>query len=259
MLIKCPECGKDISDRSIQCIHCGYPLSEIKKSGNNKEQYNVVLNGYMHNNKIEVIKAIKDSLFVGLRQAKDLTDNVPCTLLSGKTMAECEKIKQTLEAVGASVTIEDSNNKSVEPFDSHSITCYILGEKYDLTHIQALIDDGKYYQMYRAVTNLKEGYYKKHDMRPVNYIIRYVDKYNKLPAAVTEDNLRSLPLETNMKLIKKFRSMEENPSNTIKCPRCGSTAITTGQRGFTLTTGFLGSGKTMNRCGKCGHKWKPSW
>ena len=25
-LIKCPECGKEISDKSINCIHCGYPL-----------------------------------------------------------------------------------------------------------------------------------------------------------------------------------------------------------------------------------------
>ncbi len=27
-LIKCPECGKDISDKSKVCIHCGYPLEE---------------------------------------------------------------------------------------------------------------------------------------------------------------------------------------------------------------------------------------
>lgn len=27
-LIKCPECGKEISDRSKVCIHCGYPLEE---------------------------------------------------------------------------------------------------------------------------------------------------------------------------------------------------------------------------------------
>ena len=26
MLIKCPECGKEVSDKSKQCIHCGYPL-----------------------------------------------------------------------------------------------------------------------------------------------------------------------------------------------------------------------------------------
>ena len=25
-LIKCPECSKDISDKSEKCIHCGYPL-----------------------------------------------------------------------------------------------------------------------------------------------------------------------------------------------------------------------------------------
>lgn len=25
-LIKCPECGKEISDKSPSCIHCGYPI-----------------------------------------------------------------------------------------------------------------------------------------------------------------------------------------------------------------------------------------
>lgn len=25
-LIKCPECGKEISDKAPACIHCGYPL-----------------------------------------------------------------------------------------------------------------------------------------------------------------------------------------------------------------------------------------
>ena len=25
-LIKCPECGKEISDLAPACIHCGYPL-----------------------------------------------------------------------------------------------------------------------------------------------------------------------------------------------------------------------------------------
>lgn len=45
--------------------------------------------------------------------------------------------------------------------------------------------------------------------------------------------------------------------DTIRCPRCGSTAITTGQRGFTIMTGFWGSNKTVNRCGKCGYTWQP--
>ncbi len=25
-MIKCPECGRDVSDRAEKCIHCGYPL-----------------------------------------------------------------------------------------------------------------------------------------------------------------------------------------------------------------------------------------
>ena len=27
-LIKCPECGREISDKAKACIHCGYPLAE---------------------------------------------------------------------------------------------------------------------------------------------------------------------------------------------------------------------------------------
>ena len=27
-LIKCPECGKEISDKSKTCVHCGFPLDE---------------------------------------------------------------------------------------------------------------------------------------------------------------------------------------------------------------------------------------
>lgn len=45
--------------------------------------------------------------------------------------------------------------------------------------------------------------------------------------------------------------------NNPKCPNCKSTAITAGQRGFSIITGFWGSGNTVNRCAACGHKWKP--
>ena len=48
-----------------------------------------------------------------------------------------------------------------------------------------------------------------------------------------------------------------NGGSTIICPNCGSNQITTGQRGFSFLTGFIGSGKTINRCGKCGWKWEP--
>lgn len=30
-LIKCPECGQDVSDAADTCIHCGYPLRKAKQ------------------------------------------------------------------------------------------------------------------------------------------------------------------------------------------------------------------------------------
>ena len=49
-LIICPECGKEISDQSKQCIHCGYPISEIVTPHRTDERICIV-NGkeiYLH-------------------------------------------------------------------------------------------------------------------------------------------------------------------------------------------------------------------
>lgn len=45
--------------------------------------------------------------------------------------------------------------------------------------------------------------------------------------------------------------------SVIRCPKCSSTQITTGARGYSMMWGFMGAGKTVNRCAKCGHKWEP--
>lgn len=60
---------------------------------------------------------------------------------------------------------------------------------------------------------------------------------------------------SNINIHKAFE--EEQKKLIPKCPKCGSTSITTGSRGYSLFTGFLGSGKTVNRCGNCGYKWNP--
>lgn len=43
----------------------------------------------------------------------------------------------------------------------------------------------------------------------------------------------------------------------LTCPKCGSTAITTGARGINGFWGAIGASKTVNRCGKCGNMWEP--
>lgn len=54
------------------------------------------------------------------------------------------------------------------------------------------------------------------------------------------------------------QTIQENKSKGIACcPKCGSTSIQPVQRGYSLFSGFIGSGKTMNYCMNCGHKWDP--
>lgn len=64
-------------------------------------------------------------------------------------------------------------------------------------------------------------------------------------------------MKKEQKMINKSYSYSDNKPPTPTCPKCGSTAITAGQKGYSLWTGFLGSNKTMNRCANCGHAWEP--
>ena len=85
-----------------------------------------------------------------------------------------------------------------------------------------------------------------------NDIIQYTNQMNAVNAKAEEESQKRY----NEYLAKK--KAEEEEKNTIRCPKCGSTQITTGQRGYSLFSGFLGSNKTVNRCAACGYSWKPS-
>ena len=41
-LIKCPECGKEVSDKASACIHCGFPLSTTSQSTNPQPKTTIV-------------------------------------------------------------------------------------------------------------------------------------------------------------------------------------------------------------------------
>ena len=132
-LIKCPECGKEISDKSENCIHCGYPLKKqsIKKYVVNNKEYDLsfVLSNTM--TKVEKIQQVRINVNCGLKEAKTIVDNI-------------------------------------------------------------------YYDF-----NIQEQQQKSSNTQP------------------------SQPSITSQ-------------SNQITCPKCGSTSVTTGQRGFSLLTGFVG-------------------
>lgn len=58
--------------------------------------------------------------------------------------------------------------------------------------------------------------------------------------------------------MSQFKSqVQRDDSNKVHCPKCNCTDIGVTNRGYSLVWGFIGSGKSMNVCKKCGYKWKP--
>ena len=56
-------------------------------------------------NKIPVIKEVRALTNLGLKDAKELVDGAPSTVLEGASKEDAEKAKEALEAAGASVEL----------------------------------------------------------------------------------------------------------------------------------------------------------
>lgn len=69
------------------------------------------------------------------------------------------------------------------------------------------------------------------------------------------------PIEYQLKMSQFKTQIEQQKmvedDNKVSCPKCGCTDIGVANRGYSLMWGFIGSGKSMNVCKKCGYKWKP--
>lgn len=57
-------------------------------------------------NKIGVIKAIRELTQLGLKEAKDMVDTAPKTLKEGVSKADADAMKKRLEEAGAKVTLK---------------------------------------------------------------------------------------------------------------------------------------------------------
>ncbi len=159
-IILCPECGREISDKSKQCIYCGYPLEEYSSNSkeNNNESCIYVINGH----KFQIDEGFANDI---------------------KTLV-----------------------KNKEAVKLHKVSCNIAN-------------------------------------------------MTKMTNEEASDFLTAF-IKNNFIAPEKYRNYN-TPTFVIRCPKCGSTSISTINRGYSILTGFLGSGKPMNVCQNCGHKWKP--
>ena len=70
-----------------------------------KTEFDVVLEGFS-DNKIAVIKVVREITGLGLKEAKEVVENAPKAIQEGVAKDKAEEIKAKLEEAGAAVTLK---------------------------------------------------------------------------------------------------------------------------------------------------------
>lgn len=70
-----------------------------------KTEFDVVLEGF-GDNKIQVIKVVRELTSLGLKEAKEVVENAPKVVIEGAKKEDAEAAKEKLEAAGAAVTLK---------------------------------------------------------------------------------------------------------------------------------------------------------
>lgn len=179
-ILKCTECGHDVSSFAEKCPNCGCPVSVMLKTQASSEskKYDVVLESYASTpeERAMLMRFIKESSggALSLTDAQNMLRNLPQAVIVGVDRETADDVVSKIRELNCSAVVKEHVNTQKQ------------------TPIQSV----------------------------------------KSSHLFTKDG-------------------------PVKCPRCGSTAVTTTSRGYSLIWGFAGSNKTVNRCGKCGHTWKP--
>src|SRR6266545_3441227 len=81
------------------------PAAAVAAPVEEKTEFNVIL-AAIGDKKIEVIKEVRALTGLGLKEAKDLVEGAPKPVKEGVNKDEADKIKATLEKVGAKVELK---------------------------------------------------------------------------------------------------------------------------------------------------------
>lgn len=120
-LIVCPECGKEVSDKSQTCIHCGYPLINMINTKCN-------INGIIYDFKEELSVALLEKREDYISAIGKIRKKTSLNLVDGSDLVDIiREIKAIPETFTPKYPLEDreklygnSEEKSVECPDCHS-------------------------------------------------------------------------------------------------------------------------------------------
>ncbi|HAV43624.1 TPA: 50S ribosomal protein L7/L12 [bacterium] len=112
-VLELSELIKELQDRfgvQIQAPVMAVPsgqaqVAEVPEEEEEKTEFTVILSG-IGSQKIQVIKEVRALTSLGLKEAKELVESAPKPVKEGISKEEAEKIREKLEAVGATVEIK---------------------------------------------------------------------------------------------------------------------------------------------------------
>jgi len=75
-------------------------------AGEEKTAFDITLSDVPADKKIAILKIVRNVTGLGLKESKDIVDNVPKVLKEGATKEDVEAIKKEIEAAGVKVTLK---------------------------------------------------------------------------------------------------------------------------------------------------------
>lgn len=257
-LIQCPECGKEVSDKSIACIHCGFPL-EATKPRENVNSIVALFEAYATNsssvgdvsnifsNVMQEVYNIKQS-----HSEQEAADLIAKSIIDGLIL-----IPNKLSWMNGKQYCEiiNYNALSAEGMD------YFTNQLYSVLSIQKFYDDGS--GGYAYITPFFYAAYM---------VLQYGSENNKAKLmTILRHSYCGSKQSWYDHIVSMFRqhgsgnSMQQiaavqSSLQSIKCPVCGSTRVSKISTANRLTSVFafgLASSKIGKQyeCKHCKHKW----
>jgi ribosomal protein L7/L12 len=81
-LIKCPECGHDVSDKAASCPKCGYPIQPAM-TGQTPDLESLVKQSLLRDGKIAAIKLYREQTGAQLMESKQYVERLESGLPPG--------------------------------------------------------------------------------------------------------------------------------------------------------------------------------
>ena len=105
-VVELSELVKAIEEEfGVSAVAAAAPAAGAAAAAEEKTSFNVVLKE-AGDQKIKVIKVVRDATGLGLKEAKELVDGAPKTVKENVSKEEAEDLKAKLEEVGAVVELQ---------------------------------------------------------------------------------------------------------------------------------------------------------